>query len=145
MTEVFFAASVAFVGYVIYALVDEQITDRKMAYVAGQVAEDRPEPPIPIKVKATKAQTLKPKQTRAKPAKAKPVAVQRINVPEQVGMAAGSIWQYLNTNGPTAVTKLVRELREDNKTLQRSIGWLAQEGKIRLEANSKVETIALKG
>jgi hypothetical protein len=40
---------------------------------------------------------------------------------------------------------LVRELPEEEKIIQRSIGWLAQEGKITLDTVDRVETIALKG
>jgi len=48
--------------------------------------------------------------------------------PERVGLTAGSIWHYLTENGTTSVAKLVRELTEEEKIIQRSIGWLAQEG-----------------
>ena len=44
-----------------------------------------------------------------------------------------------------SVAKLVRELPEEEKIIQRSIGWLAQEGKITLDTVDRVETIALKG
>ena len=65
-------------------------------------------------------------------------------MPELVGMTAGSIWNYLDKNGPTTVAKLVRELPEDEKAIQRSIGWLAQEGKITLKTVDRAETISLK-
>lgn len=42
------------------------------------------------------------------------------------------------------VAKLVRELNEEEKIIQRSIGWLAKEGKITLETVERVETIVLK-
>ncbi|CAA9890477.1 conserved hypothetical protein [Candidatus Methylobacter favarea] len=64
--------------------------------------------------------------------------------PERVGLTAGSIWRYLNKNGATAVAKLVRELQEEEKIIQRSIGWLAQEGKVSLDIIDKIETIGLK-
>ena len=67
-----------------------------------------------------------------------------ITMPEQVGLAAGSIWHYLAENGATSVAKLVKELSEEEKIIQRSIGWLAQEGKITVAAVDRVETIALK-
>jgi hypothetical protein len=75
----------------------------------------------------------------------KPVmAVPEMTIPEQVGLAAGSIWHYLAENGATSVSKLVKELSEEEKIIQRSIGWLAQEGKITLDVINRVETIALK-
>ena len=135
MTEVLFAASVAFVGYVIYVLVDEQ-----MASANTSAAEIQPV----SSVNAGKPITPKPIRARTKSPQVRKVATTIINVTERVGTAAGSIWNYLNENGPTAVTKLVNILPEDNKTLQRSIGWLAQEDKITLETISRRETIALK-
>ncbi|MDD5463117.1 MAG: winged helix-turn-helix domain-containing protein [Methylococcales bacterium] len=64
---------------------------------------------------------------------------------ERIGLIAGRIWHYLARNGATSVAKLVRELpEEEEKIIQCSIGWLAQEGKITLESIDRVETIALK-
>lgn len=135
MIEVLFAASFAFAGYAIYVLMDELMTS-----VNTPAVEVQPEP----SAKAVELHTPKPTRTRTKLAKARKVAAIILNVTESVGMAAGSIWNYLNEKGPTAVTKLVKELPEDNKTLQRSIGWLAKEDKISLETIGRVESIALK-
>jgi Winged helix-turn-helix domain (DUF2582) len=139
MTEVLFTASVAFVGYVIYVLVDEQMSPAKHYRV--DVQNESP-------AKIVKLPIPKPSRTQAKPIKArikeKRSATIILNLAESVGTAAGSIWRYLNEKGPTAVAKLVKELPEDNKTLQRSIGWLAQEDKITLETIGQIETIALK-
>jgi DNA-directed RNA polymerase sigma subunit (sigma70/sigma32) len=50
----------------------------------------------------------------------------------------------LAENGATPVAKLLRELTEEEKIIQRSIGWLAQEDKITLDAVGRVEIITLK-
>ena len=98
----------------------------------------------------TKATSKKPSPDQKAPKKAqavttKPVAATPdMTIPERVDLTAGSIWHYLAENGATSVAKLVRELTEEEKIIQRSIGWLAQEGKITLEAVDRVETIALK-
>ena len=98
----------------------------------------------------TKATAKKPSPAQKTPKKApveatKPVvAMPEMTMPEQVGLAAGSIWHYLVENGATSVAKLLRELTEEEKIIQRSIGWLAQEGKITLNVIDRVETIALK-
>lgn len=140
MTEVLFTASVAFVGYVIYVLVDEQLNPAKI-----HIVDVQPKPPT----KVVTQPIPKPARTRAKPTKSstneKGAATIILNLTESVGTAAGSIWRYLNEKGPTAVAKLIKELPEDNKTLQRSIGWLAQEGKITLDTIDRVETIGLTG
>jgi hypothetical protein len=104
----------------------------------------------PIATEITKA-TLKkpnPEQKNSKKIQAEVpipvVATPEMNIPERVGLTAGSIWHYLTENGPTSVAKLIRELPEEEKIIQRSIGWLAQEGKITLDVVDRVETIGLK-
>lgn len=107
--------------------------EQPVATVAEKVNPEKPSP-----------KTTAPKKTKA--ATPKPVtATAEIPVPERVGLTAGSIWHFLDENGPTPVSKLVSELPEEEKIIQRSIGWLAQEGKITLETIDKVETIGLKG
>jgi len=104
----------------------------------------------PITTVATKATPKKPSPDQKTPKKAqvvtpKPVAATpEMAMPERVGLTAGNIWHYLVENGATSVAKLVRELPEEEKIIQRSIGWLAQEGKITLDAVDRIETIALK-
>jgi hypothetical protein len=103
----------------------------------------------PIATVATKAAPKKPSPEKKSPQKAqaaapKPVAATSdIALSDRIGLTAGSIWHYLSANGAIPVAKLVRELSEDEKTIQRSIGWLAQEGKISLSTTDRVETIAL--
>ena len=61
-----------------------------------------------------------------------------------VGTTAGILWTYLDKNGSTTVAKLIRETQIDEKTVQRGIGWLAQEDKITIELINRAETISLK-
>jgi len=61
-----------------------------------------------------------------------------------IGTNAGIIWKYLDKHGPTTVAKLIRETEVDEKSIQRGIGWLAQEGKVTIELVNRAETIALK-
>jgi predicted DNA-binding transcriptional regulator AlpA len=94
--------------------------------------------PSPDQKPAKKTQAVAPKQAVA-------TAAPEMAMPERVGLTAGKIWHYLAENGATPVAKLFRELPEEEKIIQRSIGWLAQEGKIMLDTVDRVETIALKG
>ena len=94
----------------------------------------------PIAAVVTKAIPKKAPVEATKPVMATP----EITMPEQIGLAAGSIWRYLADNGATSVAKLVKELSEEEKIIQRSIGWLAKEGKITLDVVNRVETLALK-
>ena len=132
-------------------------TTKKAEVVAPKPVEATPDIAMPD-VKAehpvadvvTKATAKKPSPAPKTPKKApveatKPVvAMPEMTIPEQVGLAAGSIWHYLAENGATSVAKLVNELSEEEKIIQRSIGWLAREGKITIDVVNRVETLALK-
>lgn len=61
-----------------------------------------------------------------------------------IGDAAGKIWQYLDTNGPSSVSKIEKETKISSKDVQRAIGWLSKEDKLLIEVNGRVETISLK-
>lgn len=104
----------------------------------------------PAAVKATEATPKKPspKKQAVKKVQAEssqPVAATpEIAMPERVGLTAGSIWHYLTENGSSSVANLIRELPEEEKIIQRSIGWLAQEDKITIDTIDRVETVALK-
>ncbi len=63
---------------------------------------------------------------------------------EIIGNTAGEIWQFLNKNGKTTVAKMIKELKIDEKSIHRAIGWLAQENKINIEIIDRAETISLK-
>ena len=130
---------------------------KKAEVVAPKPVEATPDIAIPdvkaeqtIAPTITKATAKKPSPAQKTPKKVpveatKPVvAMPEMTMPEQVGLAAGSIWHYLAENGATSVAKLVNELSEEEKIIQRSIGWLAQEGKITLDVVNRVETLALK-
>ena len=104
--------------------------------IAAVVTKATPKKPSPAQKTPKKAQVVAPKPVATKPEMA---------VSEHVGLTSGSIWHYLAENGATSVAKLVKELTEEEKIIQRSIGWLAQEGKITLDTIDRAETIALKG
>jgi len=96
------------------------------------------------------ATPVKPKETTKK-SNPKSTAAQKpeteaphLTIAERVGLTAGDIWHYLSENGATPVSKLMDALTEDEKIIQRSIGWLAQEDKISIELENRVEIIALK-
>jgi predicted DNA-binding transcriptional regulator AlpA len=160
-----------FVLYIIYLImkksktttekpVPKAKTEQSAATVETKATPKKPSPdqksskktqdvaPKPVVATETKATSKKPSST-AKKSQAvapKPIAtIPEITMPERVGMTAGSIWHYLAENGVTPVAKLVRELPEEEKIIQRSIGWLSQEGKITLDTIDRIETVALKG
>jgi predicted DNA-binding transcriptional regulator AlpA len=162
MTEVLFILIAMFVSYIMYRAASEQKKpttqssvkqvkpEQPIVPIVSQAKPEQPIAPVTIQVKPEKSvAVIKPSTSRSAPKNAKvavtkPVVAKGNSVPELVGMTAGSIWSYLDKNGPTTVAKLVRELPENEKTIQRSIGWLAQEGKITLKTVDRAETISLK-
>jgi hypothetical protein len=156
MIETLFAASIALFAYTFYVLVADQIasthhlndllqpelnfespdatsTSAAAAHVKVEISMDKPT------IKSDKPSSKKPKTNSptTDPANDVPVRV-------RIGLTAGSIWKYLSKTGDSSVTKLVKVLPEDDKIIQRSIGWLAQEGKITLETVNRTEMIGLK-
>jgi len=131
--------------------------------VAAKKTKTKPETSVASKAIKSKPETsvtpeappkATPKKTspKHKPAKKTPVAdAEPITPPpeiamhERIGLTAGSIWHFLAENGAASVAKLVAALPEEEEIIQRSIGWLAQEGKITISVVDQVETIALKG
>jgi len=61
-----------------------------------------------------------------------------------VGSAAGVLWEYLSSQGPTSVTKLSKETELDTKLVQRAIGWLDREDKLAFQTKGRTELVALK-
>ena len=133
-----------FVLYIIYLIMKKPKTTTEKTVPKAKTEQ-------PIAIEATKATPTKPSPDQNPPKKGQTVTTKAVEttpemtMPERVGLTAGSIWHYLTENGATPVAKLVRELPEEEKIIQRSIGWLAQEGKITLDTVDRVETIALKG
>ncbi|MGR8932581.1 MAG: winged helix-turn-helix domain-containing protein [Gammaproteobacteria bacterium] len=90
--------------------------------------------------KAATTRTKKVESTAAKPEAPSP----NLSIQERVGLTAGDIWKFLSENGATPVSGLAKALTEEEKIIQRSIGWLALEDKITISEVDRVETIALK-
>jgi len=63
---------------------------------------------------------------------------------DAMGAAAGELWKYLNTNGPSSATKITKETSLDSKSVQRAVGWLASEGKLEVVMKGRTELLALK-
>jgi hypothetical protein len=132
-----------FVLFIIYLIMKKPKTTTEKSLPKAKAEQ-------PITKVATKATPKKPSPDQKIPKKAQAVAPKQVAaapemaMPERVGLTAGNIWHYLAENDATPVAKLLRELPEEEKIIQRSIGWLAQEGKITLDIVDRVETIALK-
>ena len=63
---------------------------------------------------------------------------------ENIGSVAGAIWHYLENNNEATVTKLTREIGENERTVLMGVGWLAREGKLDFEKRKQGTYITLK-
>ena len=113
-----------------------QVKAKQPIATATAVTKVAPKKPSPVKKSPKKASIAAPKS----------VVTITPEVPpsERIGLTAGSIWHYLAEHGATQVSKLIKELTEEEKIIQRSIGWLAQEDKITLGIVNRAESITLK-
>lgn len=62
----------------------------------------------------------------------------------QIGDAAGKIWEFLDKNGATSVSKVTNETKLTRNDVQRAIGWLAKEEKLNFEMEGRTELLSLK-
>ena len=63
---------------------------------------------------------------------------------ENIGSVAGVIWHYLEDNSEATLTKLTREIGENERTVLMGVGWLAREGKLDFEKRKQGTYITLK-
>ncbi len=49
---------------------------------------------------------------------------------ENIGINAGKIWQYLESNGESKVIRIKRELKLTSEELYLALGWLARESNV---------------
>ncbi len=63
---------------------------------------------------------------------------------ENIGNVAGAVWHYLEKNSEATVTKLTRELGENERTILMAVGWLAREEKLDFEKRKQGTYITLK-
>lgn len=49
---------------------------------------------------------------------------------DDIGIAAGEIWHYLDENSEASVGKLTQELKQTDRMILLGLGWLAREGKL---------------
>ena len=70
-------------------------------------------------------------------------SVESVRFADQIGEAAGAVWQILETNGPTKMTKLVKQVSEPRDVVMQAIGWLAREDKISIDENSRRRVVSL--
>ena len=63
---------------------------------------------------------------------------------ETIGQSAGQIWEYLNANGESTLTKMKKDLDLQGNFAEMGLGWLAREGKVEITkkgASTKVRLV----
>lgn len=61
----------------------------------------------------------------------------------EIGVAAGGVWHYLESNGTCTIDDLRKGLRIKEPLLLMAIGWLAREEKLSFDAEGKTLRISL--
>ena len=62
----------------------------------------------------------------------------------EIGNAAGKIWNALNAEGSCSTEKLKKATRLNEKLMNQAIGWLARENKIYFQKKGKNYTTILR-
>ncbi len=63
---------------------------------------------------------------------------------EQIGMSAGQIYNYLNSNGETTFSKIKKELDLKGNFADLGLGWLAREDKVEISKKGASVNVRLK-
>jgi hypothetical protein len=62
----------------------------------------------------------------------------------EIGAAAGTIWQYLDTHGETTLSRLKQGAKLPEQIVLMGVGWLAREGKLRLVKEGRTVKVDLR-
>lgn len=60
-----------------------------------------------------------------------------------IGETAGAVWDVLSVQGRLPITKLVKEVDAPRDMIMQALGWLAREGKIVIEEESRSRFVSL--
>ena len=61
----------------------------------------------------------------------------------EIGLAAGDIWHYLESNGASTIEQIKKALALKETVLLMAMGWLAREGKLSFDVEGKTLQISL--
>ena len=62
----------------------------------------------------------------------------------KVGIVAGEIWSHLEQNGQVLLPEMVSNIEQPKEIILMSLGWLAREGHVILEASNNSYLISLR-
>ena len=56
---------------------------------------------------------------------------------EKTGTTAGLVWSCLKSDGPATAAQIQKKIGADAVATQMALGWLAREGKLRIDRSKK--------
>lgn len=62
---------------------------------------------------------------------------------EMIGETAGQIWNYLNENGESTLTKMKKDLDLKGNFAELGLGWLSREGKVEISKKGTSTNVRL--
>lgn len=62
----------------------------------------------------------------------------------QIGELAGVVWHYLEDQGTTSLTKLVKEIDAPRDLIMQALGWLAREEKLVFDTTGRSKSVRLR-
>lgn len=62
---------------------------------------------------------------------------------DKIGATAGLVWNCLKSDGPATARQIQKKIGADMETTHQAIGWLAREGKLRVDRSGKAARFEL--
>jgi len=62
----------------------------------------------------------------------------------QIGNTAGAVWHMLNEHVPLSLGKLAKKVKAPRDIVMQSVGWLAREGKVDIQATKRGRIVILR-
>ena len=62
----------------------------------------------------------------------------------QIGETAGVVWETLNDQGPMSLPQLAKRIDAQRDVVMQAVGWLAREGKVRIEETGRKRIVSLR-
>ena len=60
-----------------------------------------------------------------------------------IGKTAGQVWSFLESNGPATAARIQKAIGADAPLTNQALGWLAREGKLKIERSKKATRYSL--
>jgi Winged helix-turn-helix domain (DUF2582) len=67
-----------------------------------------------------------------------------VNLLEEIGEIAGSVWHVLESKGPQSLAALKKNVKAPGDLVLMAVGWLAREEKLALDQKGRTQLLRLK-